>query len=200
MLNTESQRIRDLREIDFSNLKFEDLHWKYGTFQSISTGSGRHKKYSSWIGVKTNIGEIEATVWYQAAEKLIRQEGEQKILDALVLWGTEHNYLKEPAEAVRKEALHLHINRIFENPRWVDFIPFNRRHRPEALEQAHLVTVINSCCGQPGEVTQEQIDAAHGDTIACPCCGRWSTFTIVNGDSSELNQQSGEQQDRLEMT
>ena len=24
-------------------------------------------------------------------------------------------------------------------------------------------------------------------------------FTIVNGDSSELNQQSGEQQDRLEM-
>lgn len=179
MPNMESRRIRDLREIDFSTLNFEDLRWKYGTFQSLSTGSGRHKKYSSWIGVRTNIGEIEENVWYLAAERLIRQNGEQEILDALVQWGTEHNYLIAPAEAVRKEALHLHVNRIFDDPRWVDFVPFNRRYRPEALEHAHLVTVVNECCQKPGVVTQEQIDASANGTVACPCCGRWSPFRVI---------------------
>ena len=179
MPNMESRRIRDLREIDFSTLNFEDLRWKYGTFQSLSTGSGRHKNYSSWIGVRTNIGEIEENVWYLAAERLIRQNGEQEILDALVQWGTEHNYLKAPAEAVRKEALHLHVNRIFDDPRWVDFVPFNRRYRPEALEHAHLVTVVNECCQKPGVVTQEQIDASDNGTVACPCCGRWSPFRVL---------------------
>ena len=48
MLDFESRRIRDLRGIDFSKLEFEDLRWKYGTFQSVSTGSGCDKKYSSW--------------------------------------------------------------------------------------------------------------------------------------------------------
>ena len=38
MLDFESRRIRDLRGIDFSKLEFEDLRWKYGTFQSVSTG------------------------------------------------------------------------------------------------------------------------------------------------------------------
>ena len=36
--------------------------------------------------------------------------------------------------------------------RWVNFIPFNREYRPEVLEHASLVTVINECCGKPGEV------------------------------------------------
>ena len=97
----------------------------------------------------------------------------------LVQWCAEHNYLKAPAEAVRKEALHLHVNRIFDDPRWVDFVPFNRRYRPEALEHAHLVKIINSCCEQPGEVTQEQIDASDNGTVACPCCGRWSPFRVL---------------------
>ena len=83
MLDFESRRIRDLRGIDFSKLEFEDLRWKYGTFQSVSTGSGCDKKYSSWSGVKTRIGEIEESVWYQAAEKLIRGKGEQELLGYL---------------------------------------------------------------------------------------------------------------------
>ncbi len=179
MPNMESRRIRDLREIDFSTLNFEDLRWKYGTFQSTSTGSGRHKEYGSWTGVKTSIGEIEKSVWYQAAERLIHQKGEQKILDALTQWGMEHNYLRESPSQIRKAAMQLHIDRIFENPRWVDFVPFNCRYRPEALERAHLVKIINSCCEQPGEVTQEQIDASDNGTVACPCCGRWSPFRVL---------------------
>ena len=60
MLDFESRRIRDLRGIDFSKLEFEDLRWKYGTFQSVSTGSGCDKKYSSWSGVRLVPGGGEA--------------------------------------------------------------------------------------------------------------------------------------------
>ena len=77
MLSIESQRIRDLREIDFSKLEFEDLRWQYGVFQSTITGSGREKRHGSWIGVKTRQGDIEVKVWCQASEKLIKQKDEQ---------------------------------------------------------------------------------------------------------------------------
>lgn len=199
MLDLESQRIRDLREIDFSKLEFEDLRWKYGTFQSVSTGSGRDKKYSSWSGVKTRIGEIEESVWYQAAEKLIREKGEQELLGYLTQWCGERNTCKESAGEIRKEALQLHIDRIFDHPRWVDFVPFNRRYRPEVLKTAHLVTVVNKCCQEPGVVTQEQIDAAYAGTIACPCCGKWSHFDIVDSPLG-ISEQQAEQMNRMEMT
>ena len=70
----------------------------------------------------------------------------------------------------------MHVARLFDNPLWADYVPFNRKYRPDALKAAHLVTVINECCKKPGEVTQEQIDHALNGTIACPCCGRWSPF------------------------
>lgn len=179
MLDFESRRIRDLRGIDFSKLEFEDLRWKYGTFQSVSTGSGCDKKYRSWSGVKTRIGEIEESVWYQAAEKLIRGKGEQELLGYLTQWCSERNFLKESAGEIRKKALQLHVDRIFDHPRWVDFVPFNRQYRPEILQTAHLVTVVNECCQKPGVVTQEQIDASDNGTVACPCCGRWSPFRVL---------------------
>ena len=199
MLNMERQRIRDLREIDFSKLEFEDLQWQYGVFQSTSTGSGRDKKYSSWSGVKTRIGEIEESVWYQAAEKLIREKGEQELLGYLTQWCSERNFLKESADRIRKRALQLHVDRIFDNPRWVDFVPFNRRYRPDVLNTAHLVTVVNECCQKPGVVTQEQIDAAHGGTISCPCCGRWSHFEVTDS-ALDIPEHQAEQTNGMEMT
>mgnify|MGYP001851273096 CR=1 FL=1 len=185
MKGIQKRCIDDLGKLDFSKLTFEDLRWKYETFHTTSTGSGRYKEHGSWSGFMTGIGEIEDSVWYQASEKLIRQKGEQKILDALIQWSRENDGQRDSAEEVRKDALKLHMLRVFENPRWTGYVPFNRRYRPEVLEQAHLVTVISSCCGQPGEVTQEQIDAADGEAIACPCCGRWTAFTIVDPDSPE---------------
>lgn len=111
--------------------------------------------------------------------------GEQKLLEALTDWESRHNYAKDSARTVRHKALQLHISRIFDNPRWVNFIPFNREYRPEVLEHASLVTVINECCGKPGEVTQEQIDGACTGTVACPHCGRWSSFSIVEPKQAE---------------
>ena len=134
-----------------------------------------------------DIGIFKAyfSAWYQAAEALIQKAGEQKLLEALTDWESRHNYAKDSARTVRHKALQLHISRIFDNPRWVNFIPFNREYRPEVLEHARLVTVINECCGKPGEVTQEQIDGACTGTVACPHCGRWSSFSIVEPKQAE---------------
>lgn len=178
-------QINSLSEIDMEHLSFEDIRWRYGVFHPTSTGAGRDKQYSAWIGVQTSLGEIEKGVWYQAAEALIQKAGEQKLLEALTDWESRHNYAKDSARTVRHKALQLHISRIFDNPRWVNFIPFNREYRPEVLEHASLVTVINECCGKPGEVTQEQIDGACTGTVACPHCGRWSSFSIVEPKQAE---------------
>ena len=107
------------------------------------------------------------------------ERGEQQLLGHLIQWESEHNYTNDSPDTVRKKAIQLHVDRIFDNPRWVDFVSFNCRFRPEALEDAHLVTVINECCQEPGVVTQEQIDASANGTVACPCCGRWSPFRVI---------------------
>ena len=177
-------QINSLNELDMELLGFEDIRWRNGTFHPISTGSGRDKKYSSWRGVQTSLGEIEEGLWYQLADLLIQRAGEQKLLGALIDWESRHNFTKASAQAIRRDALKLHISRIFDNPRWVNFIPFNRKYRPEALKNVQIVTVVNECCEKPGEVTQEQVTASHDDEIACPHCGRWSRFTIVEPEQT----------------
>ena len=178
-------QINSLSEIDMERLSFEDIRWRYGVFHPTSTGAGLDKQYSAFIGVQSSLGEIEAGLWCRLAESLIQRAGERELLGALIDWENRHNYTRASAQMVRKEALRLHVNRNFDNPCWVSFIPFNREYRPEVLEHASLVTVINECCGKPGEVTQEQIDGACNGTVACPHCGRWSSFSIVEPKQAE---------------
>ena len=90
-------QINSLSEIDMEHLSFEDIRWRYGVLHPTSTGAGRDKQYSAWIGVQTSLGEIEKGVWYQAAEALIQKAGEQKLLEALTDWESRHNYAKDSA-------------------------------------------------------------------------------------------------------
>ena len=174
-----------LSEQDLNSLTFADLHYMYGIGESQSTGSGRNKEYSYRHSVKTEVGNIEENHWCKLMEQLIKRSDEKWLLDALIQWGQEHNYARASPSDIRKEALQLHSHRIFDDPQWVCFLPFNRRFRPDALADAHIVRVVNECCGLPGEVTQEQVDRAHGDSISCPHCGRWSSFSIcpINTDA-----------------
>jgi len=133
---------------------------------------------------QVSLGEIEEGLWYQLAELLIQRAGEQKLLNALIDWESRHNFTKASAQAIRRDALKLHISRIFDNPRWVSFIPFNRKYRPEALKNIQIVTVVNECCGKPGEVTQEQVTASHDNMVTCPHCGRWSRFSIIEPEQA----------------
>ena len=67
-------QINSLSEIDMEHLSFEDIRWRYGVFHPTSTGAGRDKQYSAWIGVQTSLGEIEKAV-VPGAEALIQRLG-----------------------------------------------------------------------------------------------------------------------------
>ena len=89
------------------------------------------------------------------------------------------NHIGASAAELRKEALQLHIDRVFDNPQWGGYLPFNKRYRPEVWQAAHIVYVRNECCHKISPVTQEQIDHAYNGTIPCPHCGRWSEFIVL---------------------
>lgn len=185
------QTITAPEQVDLTSIDYSDIRWHHGVFYCNSSGSGRGKTYHPWSGAKTDLGEIEEKVWCQIAEALINRKGESALLRCLIEWETEHDYVHTSREEIRKEALRLHVDQIFDNPRWVHFVPFNRRYRPEIVKSAHLVVVVNECCNTPGEVTQEQIDHASNGMIACPCCGRWSLFHHVDQPECE-NMNEGE--------
>lgn len=168
-----------LSELKVAELCMNDIRWLGGTGRACSSGTGQSKKTSYRRGVSTPLGDIELSVWYQVAEEIVRRDGEQEMLSHLITWGTEHNYAHLSATEIRQEALKLISVNIFEQPRWVDYIPFNRRFRPEVVQKAHIVTIISACCQLPGEVTQEQIDAAYSNMVACPHCGRWAAYTVA---------------------
>ena len=114
------------------------------------------------------------------AEHIAKREGEERLVDALTQWNKEHNYMNESPSELRKDALQSYADRIFDNPKWVSYVPFNRQFRPEVLESARLVTIVTDCCKIPEQVTQEQIDGAQRGEVSYPHCGRWSTFSILS--------------------
>ena len=162
---------------------FEDIRWQYGVFRCNSTGAGRNKKYTPWRAVKTKLGEIEECDWCKLVEDVIERENEVPLMNALIQWCNEHNYVSASVSEMRKEALQLHASRIFDNPQWIGFIPFNAKYRPEILNTANIVFVRMTCCPEAGAVTQEQIDRACSGQISCPHCGRWNSFTILERGS-----------------
>lgn len=178
------KQIDSLSGIDLDSLRLEDIRWHSSTGIAISSGSGRDRTYSYRTGVITDLGDIKTSLWRQIAEAVAQRRGEQWLVDALTEWERAHNYTKVSASQLRLEALHKYSMSLQDWPEWVDYIPFNRKYRPQVLEQAHIVTVFNACCGKPGEVTQEQIDRAWRGQIACPCCGRWSLFSICLPDGT----------------
>ena len=54
---------------------------------------GRDKKYTPWRAVKTKLGEIEECDWCKLVEAVIERENEVPLLNALIQWCNEHNYV-----------------------------------------------------------------------------------------------------------
>lgn len=161
-------------------ITFENLRARYGTFRSyVIRGEGRNRVYGSRVGVMTNLGDLEQKEWRQLAQQLIRENGETQLQAELLVWIPEHMpWLHTKAEQ-EQYSLELHMARIFDDPVWADYIPFNRKYRPEVLDSARLTWILTECCQTPAEVTEEQLQRAgegSENTIRCPICGRWSKF------------------------
>lgn len=178
-------RIDQISQINLDTVALSELRWMYGTGISTATGSRKAGNYKPGYrnGVMTAIGDIQEDIWYQVAEHIARRDGEEWLVTALNEWENAHNYASKSKKDLYHDALQSYSYRLFDDPQWVHYIPFNLAYRAEVLKQAQIVSVVNTCCGKPGDVTQQQIDRAYDGKIACPHCGRWSTFCVIGGKS-----------------
>ena len=91
-----------------ADVTFRDLRVHYRTGRAIRlTGTGRDKEYTYRVGVQTDLGDIELSVWQEAMQRLIHASGD------IYWWHTRAERLQE--------SLELHSYRIFEDPRWTDY-------------------------------------------------------------------------------
>lgn len=169
--------------IQANGITFENLRYHYGTGRAYTiSGTGRNRVTGYREGVKTNLGDLEISEWMDLMQQLIEKSGEQAIYAALIEWLTEHNYRKASKSEIAREAMVQHSYRIFDNEEWVDFIPFNRRYRPQALSGVEIVKVFTSCCPKWSRITKRRMEcdkSIYGSRITCPICGRLSEYKTI---------------------
>lgn len=162
---------------------FSDLRHMYGTGRAVLlSGEGRNKVYGYRHGIRCALGDIELTDWQKMMKELIRRSREEELHRQLTLWVKEHSYTQRDKAEFEQEVLELHSLRIFDNPEWVGFIPFNQKYRPDALIGIPLVTACSECCGTPFVTTQARIDCDGKEQTYCGICGRWSPYQILSAD------------------
>lgn len=161
------------------NLTFDDLRFMYGTGRSyLISGTDRYKTTGYRHGVMCKLGDLDHSEWTHLMHELIDRTGEQMLYQQLLQWYTEHNYARDTPSALEIEALQAHSHRLFDCERWVFFVDFNKRFRPEALKHAALVNVQCDCCAVPGVTTQALLNQSNG-TTCCPVCKSWSPYQLL---------------------
>lgn len=128
-------RIEELLSI-LDSVTFAQLRDKYGTGRSFTIVTAHEKKSRYRNGIMTEIGDIEETVWMQAAEYLIKRDKETELHKNLCVWLKDNlpGWFKTDRD-LKFYALRLHSTRIFDNPQWVDYIKFNQKYRPEIFSK-----------------------------------------------------------------
>ncbi len=158
-----------------AELKIEDVRFMYGTGRAIYiSGTGRDKIYDYRNGCMTKIGDIEEGEWISLMKFLIERDGEQDLFKQLLAWEIEHNFCNSDKKTLERDTLIRHSMRLFDNVKWVDFVRFNQRYRPEELTKAVLVDIVTDCCGTTDVQTVELIN--EWPKVTCPRCGTYTTF------------------------
>lgn len=62
----------------------------------------------------------------------------------------------------------------FDDVKWVDYVRFNQRYRPDELAKAKLVDIVTDCCGTHDVQTIELVETWL--KVTCPKCGTYTTF------------------------
>ena len=158
-----------------AELKVEDVRFMYGTGRAIYiSGTGRDKVYDYRNGCMTKIGDIEEGEWLSLMRFLIERDGELELFKQLLAWEKEHDFCDSDKKTLERDTLIKHSMRLFDNVKWVDFVRFNQRYRPEELTKATLVDIVTDCCGTLDVQTIELID--EWPKVTCPKCGTYTTF------------------------
>lgn len=129
--------IMRIDQIDTEKLTFADLRKHYGTGRAYTiSGSGRDRKTGYRQGVMTDIGDIELSDWKKLVYILIERAGEEQMQQWLRTWYAEYMPWEVRKEDQETEALDAHVRRCFDDPKWVQYIEFNQKFRPELLKAA----------------------------------------------------------------
>ena len=171
--------ITSIDELNLEEITFENMRWQYGTLLSHCVGKRSEKKTYYTHCVKTSLGVITESVWYQLAELMVQRTHEEELFHHLLQFESEtpHNSCFD-FNKLEHYTLELYIDRIFDHPGWVGFISFNRKYRPEYIKDMEFIQIKSDCCGAIGEVTEDQI---HPVGAPCPRCGRFAPFTRISG-------------------
>jgi len=174
--------IDNISQVNMDELTCENLRCHYGTGTVVTDHQSRREK--NWryrTGIQTNLGDIEISVWVELVRILIKKENGQEIFSQLMKWNAENypSYYKDKEE-LEISSMKSYAMRLFDDKGWCDYIRFNKRFRPEILEDSSLLEVITDCCNKPCKVTREQFDEYSKPTkVPCPLCNKSSTFKII---------------------
>lgn len=156
---------------------------KIGQSYTIS-GTGRNRVVGYRHLVRCVLGDIEESEWHELVQKVIQKTGEQRLFENLLSYERDHNYVRRTKAELQQYVMKLHCGRIFDDPLWVNFLEFNRKYRPEALDGVKLVWIQTTCCPRPGQTTAA-LTQKHPCTIHCPHCGRWSPYEVLTNYEME---------------
>ena len=123
---TTIDKIEQLADVELS---FEKLRRKYGTFRSYSDGTDRlgRKKYRSRVGVQTDYGDIEVTLWRELVRTLIERHDERKLFNHLKVWFIRNHQWLTDKQEIETDTLELHSCRIFDDPCWQGYDFYERQ-------------------------------------------------------------------------
>lgn len=163
------------------NISFADIRPMFRTGRSIwVSGTGRDKKFSYRNGIMTPSGDIEESEWQSLAQELITKHGEDELYGQLYEWLKESTPWLRTKGEMQAYALDVHISRLFDNPVWADFIPFNRKYRPDVLDAAELVEIRYPCCCAIHEVTMARyLNGGPNWQTCCQACEEWITPELM---------------------
>ena len=165
-----------------SEISFADLRCRFQTGRSfIISGEGRNRIYGYRNGVQCALGDLERSQWCELARDLVDRKGEQDLHKQLLQYLKDHNYAKVSIKELEFHALELHMDRIFDNERWLGFVEFNQQYRPEILTATRLILIKPECCKKAGLITRTRYEENQEDNF-CPHCGRWTKISLIEAE------------------
>lgn len=177
-------RIDKEEDVKGQIITLENLSSHGGTFFVRRKGEDRigRRIFDNRIGMQTNLGDIEISLWKSLVKRTIEQMGEKQMFNHLTVWATQHCKWLHSKQEIEEYALELRAARIFDNPLWVCFVPFNRKYRPEYLTTIDMVTVVNTCCNMTYQVPRERLEHIQGKESCCEHCGRHGPYKLIGGE------------------
>lgn len=178
------EKIDNITQIDPSRITRDNLRFMHGTGQGSSYKNSQGYKISSYrVGIQTAIGDIEVSLWMELVQKVIEQENDQEIFGQLLEWEKDNNHIGSNTKTdILQSAMQSYTYRIYDNKAWWDYVRFNRKYRPDVLDNDPTLTLVClACCGSECRVPLEQSLHIHDatDTIPCPFCNKYTEFSII---------------------